>query len=361
MSTLKRTFYVYEGLPSGGARVLYQSNIHFLSGHVQELKVVHEKLHPKNFIHYLLLSIFHNTKQSLTDFSNPTPNDVLIAYHSWLTKSPNILRIFPGKIIYLCQEVLREYYDPIHISRHDFKDNLINLFRYPIKWNDRKNILSARDRLTIISNSRYESKFIQQAYRIKSTVIYPGIDSSKYYQQNTLKKNQVISVGAINKYKNQLFLIEALSRISKNIRPRLLLIANGYDDRYLTQVKNIAGEKGVLLKIKINISRKKLIKCYNESKIFLYAPFSEPFGVVVLEALSSGLPIIGAIDGGGYTEILSKRNGELLTRDPYLWARSISKLLLNKGKIASIGRNNKKYVKNFSENIMNAQLMALIK
>lgn len=363
MSTQSPKIYVYQGLPSGGAKVLFSENLRYLKKRTEIIKF-DENLQSSNFASYIYLALNHKNAQ-YRKFQKKTTigkDDILLAYHSWVTKSPNIFKDFPGKIIYICHEIPREYYDPEHRAMQTAREKIINLLRYPVKWNDQYNLWSAKRRLTLVANSSFEARLIEKVYRIRPTIIYPGIDVAKFKTLKTSEKiNQAISVGAINKYKNQLFYVEVLGKLPKSIRPALLLVGNGVNREYLDEIKRKAEALGVKLRIRINVSMAKLANYYSESKVFLYAPISEPFGLVVLEAMAAGLPVICAKHGGGYAEIMTKKNGAILPRDEDIWATKITTLLKDYRLAQKIKYYNLKHVHRFTTNQMNKQLWDLIK
>jgi glycosyltransferase involved in cell wall biosynthesis len=139
----------------------------------------------------------------------------------------------------------------------------------------------------------------------------------------------VISVGSINKLKNQKFLLEVVERIPLNLRPKLILVGNGGDKKYIQTLIEYAKSKSINLKIYCDLSRKRLIDLYKHSYVFMYAPINEPYGLVVLEAIKAGLPLMVSNSGGGYNEVIDKNNGYILRNDSDLWARTYVKLLSN--------------------------------
>lgn len=355
---MSKKIYIYENLPSGGAKNLYFKHRKYLSKHFI-VEHITDKFKPKNLANYLVGSTIYLSWKHKKTSNNLNSKYIFIAYHSWLTKSPHILRFFTGKKAYICQEPMREYYDKQHISKQSIKEKTINILRLPIKWLDRKNVQSAD---LIISNSRFSQKAIQSAYGKKSTIVYPGVDLEKYLTQPIIKKNQVISVGSINKLKRFDFIIKTLSNISEKHRPKLLIVGNGFDKKYKHKLEKDSRDKNVKLKILVNISSNQLRKEYLQSKLFIYAPINEPFGIVVLEAMVNGLPVVSYRRGGGYAEILSNKNGALIENlNAEHWAKQITELLIDKKKIKKIGEKNRQYVKEFSMEKMNKQIYKLIK
>ena len=88
----------------------------------------------------------------------------------------------------------------------------------------------------------------------------------------------------------------------------------------------------------------------------------EPFGIVVEEAMSIGLPLVVYKSGGGYVEILNSKNGVIIDNlNDLYWGNQINKLLKNAKKIKSYSDYNQMYVqKNYDQQNMNTNIWSLI-
>lgn len=360
MSIATITLAIYSNLPSGGAKHVELELFKFLKTKVKLISVTDSDLHPKSFIGYLYTCVFTLPKIHKMLASQISQCEKLVAHHTWLTKSPHVFRYFKGKKIYICQEVPREFYDIDHIQSQGIKDKIINFFRLPIRAIDYENIHNRE--VTVVVNSKFSKKLVDKTYDINSNVIYPGINIGEFKSSKMISKlNQIISVGAINKLKGYDFIIRAISKIDKIDRPKFIIVGNGADDSYLVELHSLANSLDVEIEIRICISKQDLIKEYLRSKIFVYSPISEPFGIVILEAMASGLPIIASLGGGGYSEILSSKNGILIqSKSENVWGRNINYLLNNHKKQESYSKYNLKFVKKFSNKTMNEHLWRFI-
>lgn len=256
---------------------------------------------------------------------------------------------------------MREYYDIEHIKNHNYMEKVVNILRLPIKWLDRYNIQSAN--ATIVANSYFSKNMIKMAYGINSIVVYPGVDINKYNNiVKSIKTNQVICVSTINKYKRQEFLVDVIANISPAKRPVLVLLGNGSDEKYLSNIVNKAALLNVKLLIKVNATEEEKIRELKKSKIFIYAPVSEPFGLVVEEAIAVGLPLMIYKNGGGYSEIVSQKNGIVMNNlNPILWSYKLDHLLMDNEKQKIFSKNNVKYaMEKLNSNHMNEQLLSII-
>lgn len=252
---------------------------------------------------------------------------------------------------------MREYYDPEHIKLHDLKDLIVNILRSPIKYLDKLNVYASN---IIVANSYRSATLIKKAYGKSSVVIYPGIEiPNRIHKQKP--SNQVITIGYLNKYKNILFLVKVIAEIEEKKRPTLSIVANGYDKSYRDKLIKYAKKHNVKIKISISITRQTLQAELAKSQLFLYSPISEPFGIVILEAMAAGLPLLVDKRGGGYSEILSEKNGVLMNNNnPSEWALILTRMLQNTTQLNKYRQYNQNYIKNFTNEIMSKKIFTLI-
>lgn len=326
---------IISNLPSGGAITVLNSTKEYLSQkyYVNDLGKLVEGDKVKGIIRYyysVIQEIIYNYKVSKLinrEF------DILLAYQSWLTKSPIIFPFITIPIVYICHEVPREHYDTHVTSKHTIKEQIVNrILLYPIKLIDRLNLRFHHNNLSIITLSKISRDMISKTYNIKPRIIHPGISLKGYgkYSGYNNRHNQVITVGAINKYKNQLFILKSIAQIRREKRPKVIIVGNGGDAQYIDDLRSYARIKSIKIDIRIGISKASLIKLYKSSYALMYAPVNEPYGLVVLEGMKAGLPIIAAKGGGGYEEIIDSSNGYIIRQDAKLWAKTYTKLYQNR-------------------------------
>ena len=95
-----------------------------------------------------------------------------------------------------------------------------------------------------------------------------------------------------------------------------------------------------------------MIKYYKSSTIYAHLSRIESFGITVLEALSSGLPIISFMSTGSKTLIKNGINGYLVNCfDTKQYAKKIIKIYKSKNKVLKSNLNDlKKYDLIFNTN-----------
>lgn len=109
----------------------------------------------------------------------------------------------------------------------------------------------------------------------------------------TLPEDFLLYVGSINKRKNLLSVVKALSLIPESERCMLLIIGNGRE--YRKEVETFIAEHHLekWTRIESNIHNNRLLQAlYRQAKIFIYPSFYEGFGLPVVEAALQHTPVI---------------------------------------------------------------------
>lgn len=210
------------------------------------------------------------------------------------------------------------------------------------------------DRFIIVSNSLH--KDLVNNFTIPSekiTCIYNGVELTKQVT-NYSERNfnyDLISIGRLVEAKNYPLLIEAIKILrDRNINLKACIVGGGpLEDmvkRLIAQydLNNIVTLTGELLYSEAQSFLEK-------SRLFVLSSSWEGFGVVIIEAMAKGLPIISTDCDFGPAEILRSENntyGKLVpVNDPEALANSISEILGNKEKMSKFSKLSLARVKDF--------------
>ena len=187
-------------------------------------------------------------------------------------------------------------------------------------------MLERSDRL--IAVSEYTKKELAKYYKVnqqKITVIHNGVDTQKFKPTQNKKEAKtdlgfnpedkiVLSVGRLYARKGLFTLIESMLPVAKKYKNAKFVISG----------KGLANETQKLIAhaTKLGVTNniiftgyfpdKKLPKLYQAADIFAFSTFYENLPFAILEALSTGLPVV-TTDVGGIPEMITNgKNGSLV-------------------------------------------------
>lgn len=155
---------------------------------------------------------------------------------------------------------------------------------------------------------------------LPTVVALPCGDNFSQVEQTNKSFNQpqlkILFVGNISTQKGLHTLIKALSVLDGNIT----LSVVGYVDeemRYIKSIKKYIAISGLDQRIKFygQLTGETLKEKYLEHDIFVLPSINEAYGIVFLEAMQFGLPVIGCKLGGAKEIIDDKVNGYLIDSD----------------------------------------------
>jgi glycosyltransferase involved in cell wall biosynthesis len=199
----------------------------------------------------------------------------------------------------------------------------------------------------VICNSKFTKKNFLRVYQRQSTYyIYPGIDLT-YFNTKRTKKKYFFVLCRLTKFKNVHIAIEGMKNI-RNQDYKLIIGGEGEEKSNL-----IALTKRLNLSDRIHfigqVPFTKLHKLYAEAKLVLFTSYNEPFGLVPVEALACGTPVIGSNSGGLKETIKHNYNGVLLDdMNPDNLGETINELLADFDKYSTLQKNARKSVESFS-------------
>ncbi len=181
----------------------------------------------------------------------------------------------------------------------------------------------------------------------KIEVLSNGVDLNKFYKKK-IKKNKltILHVGRISYEKNVDVVLQAMKIVSLYKGIRFIIVGGGPD---LERLKKYA--EGINLDVEFTgvIKNENLADYYNKADVFITASTIETEGIVILEAMACGLPIVG-VNKLAIPEIVKNgKNGFVVKEnEPEEMAMSLIKLIKNKSLRNKLGKNSMKIAKMYS-------------
>ena len=282
--------------------------------------------------------------------------DVVYVQPCQITQSPLLLQHLPTTpTVYYLQEPPRAIYETKPIrpyyknygagwrAKIDAIDPLRKNYEKIIQDVDLKNTRRANK---VLVNSKYIREVVRNIYQIDASVSYHGVDVEMFRVMDAEKKDMVLSVGSLTPLKGFDFLIQSVSLIDSKTRPSLAIASNFQVHEEKLYLEELAGRLGVELVLLNNISDRDLVNLYNSARVTVYAPIREPFGLVSLESMACGTPVVAVREGGVQEAVIHKQTGIVVDRDPAQFAEAIQSLLADPALAASYGHNGREHVVN---------------
>jgi len=169
------------------------------------------------------------------------------------------------------------------------------IFHYLRIWD----VTSANRVDTFVANSNFIAQRINKAYRRPSIVIHPPVDVDKFFIADRIE-DYYLFVGELVSYKKCDLAIAAFNKLGK----KLVIVGEG---EQLPKLKKLAGDNIVF------VGRQpfeKLKNWYAQCRALVF-PGIEDFGIVPVEAMASGRPVIAYNIGGAADTVVHKKTGIL--------------------------------------------------
>ena len=202
--------------------------------------------------------------------------------------------------------------------------------------------------LTMNMKKELSQKFNINNIRVISNGI--NLNHSKLDKVKSISNDEkiILSVARLRPEKGVEYLIKAIKIVlQKHAEIKLIIVGDGPEKEYLSRLVN---EEGLKRNVHFtgDIPNEKVYEYYAMATIFVLPSLSEGFGLVLLEAMATGTPII-ATNVCGLSEIIENgKNGFLVNpKNPNELAKGIIYLLENPKLRKKISKNNKNNSKDY--------------
>jgi D-inositol-3-phosphate glycosyltransferase len=179
------------------------------------------------------------------------------------------------------------------------------------------------------------------------TVGVPGIDTRLFYPSETYSQNgSILAVGRFgDPRKNVGMLLDAYRRLVERRphAPRLMLVGGHPPPQDWARVHRwgIADR----IDVRLNATPEELAPLYRQAGLFVLSSNEEGLGIVILEAMASGLPVVSTRCGGPETCIVEGESGYLTpVGNAEALARSMQMLLEDAGLRKRMGQAGRRLV-----------------
>ncbi|MGH2461660.1 MAG: glycosyltransferase, partial [Chloroflexota bacterium] len=202
-----------------------------------------------------------------------------------------------------------------------------------------EHVVASADR--IIASSEHERQALVEQYRARRervAVINGGVDLRLFRPSDRMAARAslgldrhaeiVLFVGRMDRVKGLDVLLRAGALLKQRPRLKLVIVGGSAGDAELTRCSALAHQLGLDASFRGATLQEDLPLYYNAADLLVVPSHYESFGLVAVEALACGRPVIASTVGGLPTVVHDEENGLLVPwRQPEAFAERIARVL----------------------------------
>lgn len=211
-----------------------------------------------------------------------------------------------GASVWMCNEPPFWYFDAAHRAR------VAMPVEWPFyRWHDQR-ATAALDEIVVLDHknvARVHQFYGRDARLVRSGLdaqAFPGLPQRDFRKERGLAgKTILLQVGSPAPYKRHELGIEALPYLPDHVV--LLMVGRGLEEAY----SRLAHDRGVADRVHFTggVSDADLVDAYRSSDVFLFHA-DQTWGLVVMEALATGVPVVVSENAGASEVLEPGRTGE---------------------------------------------------
>eukprot|EP00300_Choanocystis_sp_HF-7_P004626 c13610_g1_i1.p1 GENE.c13610_g1_i1~~c13610_g1_i1.p1 ORF type:complete len:252 (+),score=48.73 c13610_g1_i1:521-1276(+) len=242
----------------------------------------------------------------------------------------------------------------------------------------------------VLVNSKFTKSIFRETFTtlrdIDPQVVYPAVDVKAFLRTNQLalpftnNPPQMITFVSVNRFERKkkielavdafALVLQRLEHEAPELSRRVqLVIAGGYDPQVLENVEYLEflQRRCAALKLreesvvfKPDVPFKLLVQYMHEARSVVYTPDREHLGIVPLEAMGAGVPVIAVASGGPLETVLHNETGFLVQPEPAAFAEAMVTLTLKPELAQKMGERGLTHVRRFDRRRMGDELDQIV-
>src|SRR3990167_4369581 len=155
----------------------------------------------------------------------------------------------------------------------------------------------------MIANSTFTQANIKKYYKRDSVIIHPPVNTKRFSTKSSTRRKGFVTAGNQRPYMRRDLAVAACTKLSLPLN----VIGSGPEHKRLVKMA------GLTVKFLTGVPDSQMPKHLSSAEAFLF-PALEDFGVVAVEALAAGTPVIAFKGGGALDYIKPAQNGEFFEK-----------------------------------------------
>jgi glycosyltransferase involved in cell wall biosynthesis len=223
---------------------------------------------------------------------------------------------------------------------------------------NKKRIKLTREKVVFLIAPSKRLKQYMEAFGFSNVVYLPHFIDLNFWRQTKQKREEglVLYVGAITPNKGVEYLIEAMPQIQKEVKEANLRVIGEGSEREKLQKR--AKELGIKAEFTGKLKPEQVMEQYNKAQVLVMPSiWMEQFGMVGIEAMATGLPVVGSNIGGIPDWITDGETGYLtMPKDSKDIAEKTTKILEDKNLWNEMSKNAVKKAERYNDEDFKADL-----
>jgi glycosyltransferase involved in cell wall biosynthesis len=276
-----------------------------------------------------LLTGIRRAERAVAAQINDGGYDIAYVHGCWYSQTPSLLGDLRLPAVYFMQEVRRASFEAEYHSATPWVGSTVGRLAHGVVEGVkmRRDERAARRPDVVLVNSRNVQADAEKHYGVSAQICHLGVDEEVFSLGMVDRERRVIAVGGLEEFKRQHEVVEALGAIPEPERPSLLLVYERLDLAYRSRLMELAQTRGVVVEERRGVTDEQLAGLIGASAAMVLTALKEPFGLVALESMACGIPVV-AYDEGGYRETVRDGvNGLLVPRDHVALSAAIASVV----------------------------------
>lgn len=245
-------------------------------------------------------------------------------------------------------------------------------YRMPIDWLE---LVALRSADRVLVNSDYTRGVLAGLGFRGAEVVYPGVDIESFAAIGPAPDGSatILSISRFDPRKNLALAVDATAELAGLVPAELfarveLVLAGGVDPRLAEDGATADGLEararrlGVSERVRVarSPSEGEMRAFLERSRCLVYTPTEEHFGIVPLEGMAAGRPVVAAASGGPVETVVDGETGYLREPTPAAFAAALATLLRDPEHAATMGRAGRARAAQFSRRAFGDALEATL-